>query len=123
MRLLAIIPLALLLGLPSPSARAAGDAEAGAELYEFTCTGCHALDFNRTGPRHRGVFGRKAGSLPDFDYSPALRSSGVVWDESSLDRWLTNPEAFIPGQAMNFRVNGEQSRADIIAFLRKASGR
>ena len=47
------------------------------------------------GPRHRGVYGRKAGSLPDFAYSPALKSSNIVWDEETLDKWLTNPQTQI----------------------------
>jgi cytochrome c len=122
MRARPLIPVLIFLAIGTSTAKAAGDAAAGAELYEFTCTACHALDFNRTGPKHRGVFGRKAGSLAEFDYSPALKSANVVWDEASLDRWLTNPEAFIPGQKMNIRVSGAESRADIIAFLRKVSG-
>ena len=76
-------------------ALAAGDAERGAQIYEG-CQDCHSLDKNDVGPRHRGVFGRKAGSLADFDYSPALKGAGFVWDEATLDKWLTDPQAFLP---------------------------
>ena len=66
---------------------------------------------------------RKAGSAPNFSYSTAVRSSTVVWEERTLDAWLTNPQALIPGQRMNFRVALPQDRADIIAYLRQQSGK
>jgi cytochrome c len=72
---------------------------------------------------HRGVYGRKAGSVADFDYSPALRASGVVWEAASLDRWLSGPEAFIPGQRMGFSISDPSTRADIIAYLKQESER
>ncbi len=101
----------------------AADPAHGQELYESRCGGCHSLDSNRVGPAHRGVFGRKAGTAPGFNYSPAVKSSGVVWDDRTLDAWLTNPQALIPGQRMNFRVATAEDRADIIAYLRQQSGR
>lgn len=99
-------------------AASAGDAVHGAEIYNSRCIACHSPDANRVGPRHRGVVGRTAGSLPDFNYSKALKTSGVVWDEQTLDQWLANPQAFIPGQRMNFKVSDPADRADIIAFLK-----
>ena len=99
-------------------ALADGDAAHGEELYNSRCVACHSPDANRVGPRHRGVVGRKAGSLTDFNYSKALKGSEVVWGEQTLDKWLINPQAFIPGQKMNFRVNDPQDRADIIAYLK-----
>ena len=78
---------------------AAGDAARGEKLYEG-CQDCHSLDKNDVGPRHRSVFGRKAGSPPDYPYSDALKNAGFVWDEQTLDRWLTNPQAFVPGVRM-----------------------
>jgi cytochrome c len=101
----------------------AADAARGQELYESRCIACHSLDANRVGPAHRGVFGRKAGSVPEFAYSTAVRNATVVWDEANLDKWLTNPQSLIPGQRMNFRVNQAADRADIIAFLKRESGR
>jgi cytochrome c len=69
------------------------------------------------------VFGRRVAQVAGFDYSPALRHSHVVWNATSLDRWLTNPEAFIPGQKMGYTVPDEQDRADIIAFLASPEAR
>jgi cytochrome c len=109
--------------LLAPPAFAEGNAERGRELYESRCIGCHSLDANRIGPKHRGVFGRKAGSVEDFSYSPAVRSSSVVWNDDTLPRWLTNPQDVIPGQRMNFRVSQPQDRADIVAYLKRESGR
>jgi cytochrome c len=104
------------------SARAA-DATRGAELYDSRCTGCHSLDANRVGPMHRGVYGRKAGSVAAFNYSPAVKNSSVIWADDTLNKWLTNPQDVIPGQRMNFRVTTAEDRADIIAFLKKESGK
>ena len=66
------------------------------------CQDCHSLDENDVGPRHRGVFGRKAGSLPDYDYSDALKSANIVWNEETLDKWLTDPQAVAPGARCSF---------------------
>ena len=108
---------ALLIALASP-ALAEGDPDRGARVYEG-CQDCHSLDKNDVGPRHRGVYGRKAGSVPDYEYSDALRSSGIVWDEATLDKWLTNPQAFVPGAKMFYHLANPQDRADVIAFLRE----
>src|SRR5687768_16734468 len=97
----------------------AADAARGGELYESRCFGCHSLDANRIGPMHRGVFGRKAGAVADFSYSSAVKNSAVVWDETTLERWLTNPTTVIPGTRMTFRVATPEDRADIVAFLKK----
>jgi cytochrome c len=94
-----------------------GDPVRGKAQYESRCTACHSLDHSRIGPAHRGVFGRHAGRVGGFDYSPAVKRSHVVWNAKSLDRWLTNPEAFIPGQKMGYFVSDAKDRADIIAFL------
>ncbi len=95
-----------------------GEASKGATLYQSRCTGCHSLDESRVGPAHRGVVGRKAGSVADFKYSPALKKSKVVWSEKMLDQWLTNPERVIPGQQMYFSVADAKDRSDIIAYLK-----
>jgi cytochrome c len=115
----------LVLGTGSAAAADAktADAARGQELYESRCGGCHSLDANRVGPAHRGVYGRKAGSAPNFAYSNAVKTSSVVWAEKTLDSWLTNPEATIKGQRMNFRIALPGDRADIIAYLRQQSGK
>jgi cytochrome c len=101
----------------------AADVARGQELYESRCIACHSLDANRVGPAHRGVYGRKAGTAPEFNYSNAVRNSVVVWDEATLDKWLTNPQSLIPGQRMNFRIAEAADRTDIIAFLKRESGK
>jgi cytochrome c len=101
----------------------AGDAARGKELYESRCTACHSLDHSRIGPAHRGVFGRRAGQVAGFDYSKALRSAHVTWTARSLDRWLTDPEAFLPGQKMGYSVADPRDRADIISFLASPAAR
>ncbi len=95
-----------------------GDAERGEQLYQ-ACTDCHSLDQNDVGPRHRGIYGRKAGSLADYSYSKALKSSNIVWNEETLDKWLTDPQAFVPGVKMFFHLDKAQDRADVIAYLKE----
>jgi cytochrome c len=100
-----------------------GDPLKGAEVYEANCTGCHSLDANRIGPAHRGVVGRAAGMAAGYNYSPALKASGVTWTADQLDKWLTNPQALVKGARMGFRLSDPKARADVIAFLaREGSG-
>src|ERR1700752_1158547 len=101
-------------------ALAAGEADTGRALYQARCTACHSLDYNGVGPAHRGVFGRSAGQAPGFGYSNALKSSHVVWNEDTLDRWLADPEKFVPGQRMGVNVPEAKDRADLIAYLKTA---
>jgi cytochrome c len=92
----------------------------GKRLYESRCVGCHSIDENRAGPAHKGIFGRKAGSAKGFDYSLALKSSNLIWNERTLDRWLADPESTIAGQKMGFTIPDSIDRADIIEYLRTA---
>ncbi|WP_084461106.1 c-type cytochrome [Curvibacter gracilis] len=101
----------------APGGLLAGSASRGQALYQERCAACHAVDTNDAGPLHRGVLGRRAGTVPGFDYSPALRASRLVWTRQSLDAWLRNPEALIPGQAMDEQVADPQARQDLIAYL------
>ncbi len=93
------------------------DATRGKTLYESRCVGCHSVDQNRVGPLHRGVVGRKAGSVKDYDYSSALKASKIVWDVALLQKWLTNPEALIPGQRMGYSVDEAKDRLDLAEYL------
>src|ERR1700692_3469334 len=95
-----------------------GDAAHGKTLYQG-CEACHSIDDNDLGPRHRGVVGRRAGSVADYSYSMSLKDSGLTWDEATLERWLTNPSALIPGTKMFFQMSDAQNRADVIAFLKE----
>lgn len=101
-----------------PAAASAGDAVHGQGIYESRCIACHSPDANRVGPMHRGVVGRVAGTVPGFTYSKAVKAAGITWDEASLDKWLADPQGFIPGQRMNFRVQDPADRADLIAYLK-----
>jgi cytochrome c len=93
-----------------------GDPAHGKTLYQV-CMGCHSLDEDDVGPRHRGVVGRVAGTVPGYAYSPALKNSHIVWDRETLDRWLTNPQALVPGAKMFFAMPSAQDRADVVAYL------
>jgi cytochrome c len=94
----------MLLALSSPEER-------GKELFVRRCSGCHALDLDKEGPRLRGVYGRKAAGVAGFSYSEALKKVGVRWDEASLDRWLSDPEAMAPDTDMAFRLaNGKRGK-------------
>ena len=121
-RVLAALCAPVLLG--AGAASAAGDAARGANAFR-ACIACHSLEpgVHRTGPSLAAVWGRKAGSLEDFArYSSALKGSGMVWNEQTLDRWLRDPQAAVPGNYMIFRgIDAERARADLIAFLRTAS--
>lgn len=101
----------------------AGDPERGKQLFTQRCGGCHSLDLDKEGPRLHHVYGSKAGSGPTFKYSDALKSAHVTWDDTSLDKWLTNPDSLIPDNDMEFHVPKPDERADIIRFLRISSGK
>jgi cytochrome c len=117
---LAILTAALMaVALPADAA----DAVRGEDLWQSRCFACHSLDADRVGPRHRGVYGRRAGSVPGFAYSPALATAGITWDAGTLARWLADPRAFVPGTKMTIRVADPADRADIIDYLRRESGR
>jgi len=98
-----------------------GDAINGERLYQRLCSACHSIKTNRIGPKHQNVFGQLSGSVDGYSYSDALLSAKLLWSESSLERWLSNPEAVIPGQKMFFRVSGADARKDIVAYLKKIS--
>ena len=104
-------------------AEAAGDPVKGEHFFQ-ACAACHSLtpNHNMTGPSLAGVIGRKAGTLASFQrYSQALRSSALIWDEKTLDAWLTSPSGFIPGSTMTFQGIGQAAiRADLVAYLNKA---
>ncbi|MFZ3339102.1 MAG: cytochrome c oxidase assembly protein, partial [Xanthobacteraceae bacterium] len=98
------------------------DAAHGQILFSERCSACHALDANKFGPMLGGVVGRKAGAVPGYSYSPALKSASLVWSADSLDRWLADPQKFIPGAKMPVRVLEKTSRRDIIAYLQRERG-
>ena len=97
----------------------AGDVVRGEAVYS-RCLACHALEYDRTGPRHCGLFGRRAGSVPDFAYSEAMKKSNIVWNEETLNLFLTDPMKAVPGTSMGYAgIPDAQERADLIAYLKK----
>jgi cytochrome c len=100
----------------APASPARGDPVNGRILYQ-ACQACHSIEDNDLGPKHRGVVGRRAGSVRDYGYSAALKNSGLIWDAKTLDRWLSNPSELVPGTKMYFKIDDARSRADIIAYL------
>jgi cytochrome c len=113
--------LAAALVLPAGAAASGeGDAARGEQVYT-RCLACHALEYNRTGPMHCGLFGRRAGSVPDYEYSEAMKRSKLVWNERTLDRFLAAPLKTVPGTTMTYAgVPEPQERADLIAYLQQA---
>lgn len=112
--------LAFLAAAALPAARA-GDQPNGATLFGHRCGGCHSLDTDKEGPRLRDVYGRKAGQVHGFMYSEALKKTEATWDETTLDKWLTEPGDLIPGTEMEFRVPAAEERKAIIAYLKHLS--
>jgi cytochrome c len=111
--------------LPSPSAlpQASQGAEdpSGQQAFNNACRTCHIVreGDNRLGPNLHKVVGRKAGSLPDYGFSSAMKEAGFVWDEEKLDRFIANPDEVVPGNSMK-PFGGLASSGDrkkIIAFL------
>ena len=100
---------------------ASGDPVHGQQVYKI-CSACHSIDKNGAGPKHQGVLGRTAGTVPDYHYSPALQKSGIVWNDETLDKWLADPQALVPGTTMFYAVKSAQDRADVIEFLKQKAG-
>ena len=119
MRALRSFVVAALAGFAG-AASAAADPAAGEKIYE-RCAGCHSLAQDRAGPRHCGLIGRRAGSVPGFDYSDAMKRSGLVWSKATLDRFLANPMTVVKGTSMGYAgIDDKRERGDLIAYLEKA---
>ena len=119
-----IIAVIVAIGPLTAALAASGDIAPGQRDFR-ACAPCHSLEFNRnmTGPSLAGLWGRKAGSLASFErYSDALKSSGIIWDDRSLDAWLTDPQKMVPDNDMPFAgIKDAGVRAHLLAFLREAS--
>ena len=100
---------------------AADDVAAGHALYQTKCTGCHSVDADRIGPRHRNVVGRKVASVPGYGYSPALRKLGGVWTPARLDQWLSGTQKMAPGSRMYIQIDDPNQRRLLIAYLKSVS--
>lgn len=92
------------------------------EMVYSRCLACHALAYDRTGPHHCGLFGRRAGSVPGFAYSEAMKHSGIVWNAKTLDHFLANPLKAVPGTSMGYAgIPDSKERAALIAYLKHAN--
>ena len=119
MRIATALSVLLLAG----AARADGDAIRGEARFQ-DCAACHRLEAgtNNVGPSLHGILTRKAGEIADFRYSPAIKRSGIVWTPETLDKFITDPQALVPGNRMPYAGMANASdRADLIAYLTKAS--
>jgi cytochrome c len=96
----------------------AQDAEHGKAVFK-ACAACHATDHaNRVGPGLEEVVGRKAGTVPGFRYSNAMKNSGIVWDANTLDTYLESPQKTVPGNRMPYAgLKDATDRADLVAYL------
>jgi cytochrome c len=115
----ALLMTLLLIG----TARAEGDAARGEAKFQ-DCAACHKLEAgaNNLGPSLHGVFTRKAGELADFRYSPAIKRSGISWTPETLEKFIADPQAMVPGNRMPYAgMASAADRADLIAYLQKAT--
>src|SRR5262249_5175959 len=101
-----------------------GNAARGQRVFG-ACAACHSLqpDQSMTGPSLAGLWNRKAGSLASFSrYSPALQSANIVWNDKTLDDWVTDAQHLVPGNEMTFAgIKDAQQRADLLAYLKQAT--
>lgn len=122
--MLACVALALAAGVVQAASKDVslhGDPNKGEVIYE-RCFACHALGYDRTGPRHCGLFGRRAGSVKGFTYSDAMKHSNIIWNEKTLDHFLANPMKAVPGTSMGYAgVTDSKERKDLIAYLMLAN--
>jgi cytochrome c len=115
--------LGLGLAIAGGAARADGDAARGEKRFD-ECAACHSVErgVNNVGPSLAGIFTRKAGELPDFRYSPAMKRSGIAWSPQTLDSFVGDPQKLVPANRMPYAGMADASaRADLIAYLREAT--
>jgi len=112
---------ASLLALPAWAGTVPDDVAAGQTLYLNTCGGCHSVDTDRIGPRHRNVVGRAVASVQGYDYSSALKKLGGIWTPDRLDKWLSGTQKMAPGSKMYLEVDDPAERRLIITYLQSVS--
>jgi len=114
-----LIVTAVLIAVSSVAGKAQ-DAQKGKTVFNV-CLACHTVGpgaQNKIGPELNGLDGRKAGTVPDFDYSDANKSSGIVWNEETFENYIKNPAAKVPGTKMIFPgIKNEQQEKDLWAYI------
>ena len=105
--------------LMSSPVLAAGDPTAGEKVFASHCAVCHATapGENKIGPSLAGIVGSKSGTVPGYDFSPAMKNANVTWDDANLDKFLANPVGFIQGTKMFVNLPNETDRQNVIAYL------
>jgi cytochrome c len=120
---LGALPVVAIMVISTAHGATGGDPGHGAQIYQ-RCQLCHSIEHDLVGPRHLGLFGRKAGSIAGYPYSSAMKNSGITWSEETLNQFLSGPQAYVPGTRMTFTgLPNEQDRADVIAYLKEATKR
>ena len=117
-----LLVVAAAIGVPAMCAAGSKpDIENGRATFNNVCGVCHSAQKTggpNQGPNLLGVVGRKAGSQPEFSgYSPALKASKITWSEKTLDKFLVDPMAKVPGTLMPIQIADDKTRADVIAYL------
>lgn len=118
-----IAAASLAIGGSAMAQQSSGDPVRGKTVYA-RCAACHDLNTGATrlGPSLKGVVGRTSGTMPNFNYSQALKDTAVVWNAQSLDAFLSGPSKYVPGNRMAFPpLASPQDRADLIAFLEQSA--
>lgn len=119
-----LIGTIILLAYALPAqAQSSGDAQRGAQVF-IQCKVCHSLEAGKNiiGPSLHGLLGRKAGSVPGYAYSPAMKNANVSWDDDTLSKYLADPKAFIPGDKMAFvGIKDPSKLGDLLAYLHQAA--
>jgi cytochrome c len=121
---LAIVAAASWAGITSSGAFADGDSAQGRKIFA-KCQVCHTMEAgkNKIGPSLHGLIGRSSASIQGFAYSDAMKNAHVTWDETTLDKFLANPKAMVPGTKMLFPgLPKPEDRANLIAYLKQAAG-
>ena len=107
------------LAVTAPHAVAAGDPKAGQAVFSSRCGACHTTQAgqNKVGPSLSGIAGSKAGTVPGYNFSPAMKNANVTWDDAALDKFLANPAGFVHGTKMFVSLPGASDRQNVIAYL------
>ena len=125
MRSWAVAVVAGFVGFATQASAQSGDAAKGQRVFNQQCRACHTVEKDGTspvGPNLHGVFGRKAGTAPGFEFSDGMKASGIVWDDKTLAEYNRDPKGKVPGTKMVFNGIKQQAQLDdLVAYLKQAT--
>ena len=125
MRSWAVAVVAGFVGFATQASAQSGDATRGQRVFNQQCRACHTLEkdgASTVGPNLHGVFGRKAGTAPGFEFSDAMKNSGIVWDDKTLAEYNRDPKGKVPGTKMVFNgIKNAGQLDDVVAYLKQAT--